>query len=311
MRRQWQETNIVKKKKPSCPCYCQWPASWEISDSGSSKPYLFLFEFHFLSSGKGTKSLLWKLYNRAYSSPHLSHAQCSAVLPHQQNRRPTPIQVNSDGPRACSGRAGRRRNQKGSVHTTQIEHTHSRDPAPRQNRRATRQHTPGHTPHRHTWEHTPATLDQFPRVHGRRPSHRSGPQPLPARNWPAVGWARHLVPPRCVIRRDAAAGWGLKCCSCRAIAPAELREVSGQGGAGCGRLLGPGAPGQVRGRPLAGPSAAPASCPAVCSSRRSPSLGSPVSELWARLVPAWDRAHLLPGTPGCGRASPGGSEVPV
>ena len=78
-------------------------------------------------------------------------------------------------------------------------------------------------------------------------------------------------------------------------------------GTGCGRLLGPGAPGQVRDRPLAGPRAAPASCPAVRSPRRSLSLelppcfplsGGPGS------CRRGGRARSLPGTPGCGRAFP-------
>lgn len=80
-------------------------------------------------------------------------------------------------------------------------------------------------------------------------------------------------------------------------------------GAGCGRLLGPGAPGQVRGRPLAGPSAAPAQLPggslasALALSLELPP-GFPLS-CGPGSCRRGDRAHSLPGTPGCGRASPG------
>ena len=77
-------------------------------------------------------------------------------------------------------------------------------------------------------------------------------------------------------------------------------------GTGCGRLLGPGAPGQVRGRPLAGPSAAPASCPAARSPRHSLSrapAGFP-PERWARLVPAWGSSSFSPGDPGLRQGFP-------
>lgn len=81
-------------------------------------------------------------------------------------------------------------------------------------------------------------------------------------------------------------------------------------GSGLRELLGPGAPGQVR---VVARSPDPAQLPPAA--RRFARLGArslsraprvfPLS-CGARLVPAWGRAHSLPGTPGCGRASRAG-----
>jgi len=83
-----------------------------------------------------------------FQSPPLSCPVSSAVLQISQRRRPTPIQVNSDGPRACSqrSRAEIQTFRRAAFTRRRQAHTHSRDSAPRQNRHATRQHTPGHTP---------------------------------------------------------------------------------------------------------------------------------------------------------------------
>lgn len=249
-----------------------------------------------------------------FQSPPLSCPVSSAVLHISQKRRPTPIQVNSDGPRACSreSRAEMQTFRRAAFTRRRQEHTHSRDSAPRQNRRATRQHTPGHTPHGHTWEHTCYPQIPPPAVHDARVTRSVGPQPLPARNWPAVGWARHSRPPPPVASsgRDAAAApaeaWNAG--SCRAIAGGAagasgqggngLREAAGAGSAGTGawsparrtqrssRQLPGGSLASALARSLELPPGFPLSCgPGSC--RRG------------------NRAHSLPGTPGCGRASPG------
>lgn len=87
--------------------------------------------------------------------------------------------------------------------------------------------------------------------------------------------------------------------------PAEPRVRAARAGAGCGRLLAPGAPGQVRGRPLTGPGATPASCRAVRSPRPSPSSSRLPPERWARLVPAWGSGFFSPRETGLRQVSPG------
>ena len=135
-----------------------------------------------------------------FQSPPLSCPVSSAVLQISQKRRPTPIQVNSAGPRACSRESpAEMQTFRGAAFTRRRpEHTHSRDSASRQTRRATRQHTPGHTQHRHAREH-PCYSDPppaGPRCGARRPSRaRRGSPALGARNWPAVGCARHSRAP--------------------------------------------------------------------------------------------------------------------
>lgn len=90
-----------------------------------------------------------------FQSPPLSCPVSSAVLQISQKRRPTPIQVNSADPRACSQESRAEvQTFRGAAFTRRgQEHTYSRDSAPRRNRCATRQHTPGHTQHRHACEH--------------------------------------------------------------------------------------------------------------------------------------------------------------
>lgn len=247
-----------------------------------------------------------------FQSPPLSCPVSSAVLHISQKRRPTPIQVNSDGPRACSreSRAEMQTFRRAAFTRRRQEHTHSRDSAPRQNRRATRQHTPGHTPHGHTWEHTCYPQIPPPAVHDARVTRSVGPQPLPARNWPAVGWARHSRrPPRCVIRarRRRSAGWGLKCWqlqsysrrSCGCERPGRERAAGGCWGR------------ERRDRCVVARSPDPAQLPPAArrfarlgarSLSRAPSGFPP--ELWARLVPAWESSSFSPRDSGLRQGFP-------